>query len=311
MPNPPASLAEALAQLQTSLPAIGKDKTAKVQTKTGGSYSYDYANLATISARILPLMGPLGLSFVTRPTLREEGQFVLAYDLMHASGQNLAGYYPLPTHGTPQEIGSAITYARRYCLCAVTGVAPDEDDDDGMAAQQQAARKGKREPPPMRPFDQLPRNHDGTLSRSRCTAAELEKYGAMNDQQTRAHNKLERDLLGTDSKGKLRNPPDSDHLPDTPPEDPWYDHEPLRVPQPAPPARNAIFGHFNRLAGAEPFTDEQRYGAMSTITGRKITSTNDLTAAEGVEVLRFLSKPRNHDALVEALAVKAGEATDA
>ena len=56
--DPPATLAAALAELQTKLPRIGKDKTAKVRTKTGADYTYDYANLATISHQPMPLMGP-------------------------------------------------------------------------------------------------------------------------------------------------------------------------------------------------------------------------------------------------------------
>src|SRR5690606_31859835 len=78
---------------------------------------------------VLPLLGKHGLSFSARPTLDEAGRFVLAYSLRHESGDSEDGAYPLPTTGTPQQVGSAITYARRYALCAVTGVAADEDDD--------------------------------------------------------------------------------------------------------------------------------------------------------------------------------------
>lgn len=137
------NLAAALAQVQAALPAIAKGETATVQTKQGGSYKYSYADLADVSQVILPLLGKAGLSWITRPTIVEGGRFVLAYELLHTSGESRSGEYPLPGSGTPQEIGSAITYARRYALCAVTGVAPASDDDDGAAATrsaQQAAR---------------------------------------------------------------------------------------------------------------------------------------------------------------------------
>lgn len=135
----------ALAELQTQLPRISKDLTAKVQTKTGGNYTYTYADLALISREVLPLLGKLGLSFVSRPTT-VDGKFVLVYELRHVSGEMLDGEYPLPERGTPQEVGGAITYARRYCLCAVTGVAPDDDDHDAIAAEK-AAKRQRREPP--------------------------------------------------------------------------------------------------------------------------------------------------------------------
>jgi ribosomal protein S20 len=59
---------------------------------------------------------------------------------LHTSGEKVSGEYPLPTGGSPQALGSAITYARRYCLCAVTGVAADDDDDGAAATEHHNAR---------------------------------------------------------------------------------------------------------------------------------------------------------------------------
>lgn len=128
------SLAAALAAFQAHLPVIGKDNTATVPTKTGGSYQYKYADLSDVSRAVLPALARHGLSFSTKPTMTEDGHFVLAYVLRHESGEEDSGIYPLPSGGTPQSVGSALTYARRYVLSAMTGVAPDEDDD-GQAAQ--------------------------------------------------------------------------------------------------------------------------------------------------------------------------------
>lgn len=128
------SLAQAVAMLQTRLPEIKKSQTADVPTKSGGSYSYSYADLAQVTRELMPILGELGLSFMAKPTLGGDGKFVLAYKLLHVSGEKEEGEYPLSSSGTPQAMGAAITYARRYCLCAITGIAP-EDDDDGAAAQ--------------------------------------------------------------------------------------------------------------------------------------------------------------------------------
>lgn len=139
------SLAAALAALQTRLPRIDKPETARVKTKTGDTYSYSYATLAQISRLVLPLMGDLGMSWITKPMLLDDGRLVLEYKLMHVSGESEEGHYPLPSSGSPQEIGSAITYARRYTLCSVTGVAPEEDDDDGATATVAHAGKSHRD----------------------------------------------------------------------------------------------------------------------------------------------------------------------
>lgn len=132
-----ADLAAALAAFQAELPAITKHETATVVTSKG-KYSYSYASLGDISKIVKPLLGRHGLSFAALPTI-EDGRLVLRYMLMHSSGQSLSGAYPL-NGNTPQEIGSSITYASRYTLCSVTGVAPD-DDDDGAAATTAARRE--------------------------------------------------------------------------------------------------------------------------------------------------------------------------
>lgn len=143
----PPSLAASLAQLQTQLPRIAKGEKAEVATKTGGTYSYTYAGLSDISAQVLPLLGAVGLSFIATPAFDSTGRYVLQCTLLHTSGESREGAYPLPTSGTPQSLGSAITYGRRYILCAMTGVAPDEDDD-GAAAEAAAAtpKKAQRAP---------------------------------------------------------------------------------------------------------------------------------------------------------------------
>jgi hypothetical protein len=136
------SLAAALARVQAALPHVGKDKTAQVRSEKG-SYSYRYADLADIAQAIHPLLSAEGLAWTAKPTLDTDGRFVLAYSLLHGpSGEREDGTYPLPdpTRSTPQQIGSAITYGRRYCLTAVTGVAVDDDDDGQAAAGTRAAR---------------------------------------------------------------------------------------------------------------------------------------------------------------------------
>jgi hypothetical protein len=129
-----AGLADALADFQRDLPHIDKGSEADA-----GTYKYRYADLAEVSDKVLPALGRHGLSWTTAPTFNDNGKFMLRYQLRHISGEMIEGWYPLPSADSkPQVLGSAITYARRYCLCAVTGVSPDEDDD-GAAAQANAA----------------------------------------------------------------------------------------------------------------------------------------------------------------------------
>lgn len=142
----PDTLTGCLARVQGALPHIQKAKTAQVQMKGGGSYSYKYADLALIQPLVLNLLAAEGLTWVTRPTTMEGLGMVLAYELTHPSGEQLTGFYPLPDprQRTAQEVGSAITYARRYTLCCVVGIVPDEDEDGVLAVSAQKEADARR-----------------------------------------------------------------------------------------------------------------------------------------------------------------------
>lgn len=121
-------LAGALAAAQAEIADPLKSKTAKVQTKSGGNYTFDYASLADgldVCRKVLPKHG---LSYVQTTDVERE-LFVLTTTLLHSSGQWIASRYPVrPTENTPQGLGSALTYARRYALFALVGIAPEDDD---------------------------------------------------------------------------------------------------------------------------------------------------------------------------------------
>lgn len=136
------TLAAALAAFQAECPPIRKGNTAKVPTKNGGSYSYDYADLSDVIEVVSPVLSRHGLSFNGRPTLSKHG-FGLKYRLRHTSGESEKGFYPLPDPGRtdPQEQGKWQTYVRRYVLCAVVGVAPGGDDNDGAVSLPQPAQR--------------------------------------------------------------------------------------------------------------------------------------------------------------------------
>jgi hypothetical protein len=129
-------LAAALAKAQAEIQPPTKGKTAKL-----GTYGYNYADLADVIASYKAPLSKHGLA-VTQTTRVDEGHMVLVTSLLHSSGQWIASEYPLANYAKPQEQGSAITYARRYSVTSLLGIAA-EDDDDGQAAQQ--AEPVKRE----------------------------------------------------------------------------------------------------------------------------------------------------------------------
>src|SRR5262245_44069334 len=138
-----ASLDEALLFVQTHRPEIVKDRSAEIETRTGKGFGYSFADLVQISDKILPMLADLGVLWQTEPDVEvgpagDQFRPVLRWRLKHVpSGDERSGMYPLRGE-SPQARGSEITFARRYCLVAVTGLTP-QDDDDALAAEAERA----------------------------------------------------------------------------------------------------------------------------------------------------------------------------
>lgn len=210
------NLATALAAFQAEMPVIAKNQKAKVPTKTGGSYEYTYAGLPDVSAAVMPLLVKHNLAFSVCPRVTEHGGEVVGI-LLHSSGETLEASLPLFGRQA-QEIGSALTYARRYLLGCMTGVVTDDDDDGSLA---QAA---KRTEPPM-------------TARTRGQMFALfGKKGIPDEQQLAGINAITNggytsraDLTEAHAKAvieALKQRPDASTATADPsdPEDPWKDH---------------------------------------------------------------------------------------
>lgn len=129
-----ATLAAALAAFQAELPKV-------VKNASNPHFKNKFADLTELSNVVLPVLGKHGLAWSAMPNMVEGRGMVLETTLLHESGEKMTGAYPL-VGSTPQQIGSAITYARRYALAAVTGVAADDDDDGELASTTSAATPG-------------------------------------------------------------------------------------------------------------------------------------------------------------------------
>jgi hypothetical protein len=108
-----------------------------------------YTPLDTIVEHVEPILTKHGLVWITKPCRDSTGSPALAYRLAHAeSGQTEDGEMPLLlSKNDPQGQGSAITYARRYALCAVLNLVADVDDD-GEATRTAAASRSPRSTEP-------------------------------------------------------------------------------------------------------------------------------------------------------------------
>ncbi|MCP4083187.1 MAG: hypothetical protein GY743_23440 [Planctomycetaceae bacterium] len=131
-----ANLAASLAVAQGTFTVAVKDKTADT-----GKFKYKYASLSSIQNACRKPLSDNGLAVIQIPT-NHNGQFHLETLLTHSSGEWISGTIALPVNAGRmselQAMGSAISYARRYMLASMVGVATGEDDDGQRAARPQA-----------------------------------------------------------------------------------------------------------------------------------------------------------------------------
>lgn len=145
-------LGTALFKAQYEIKSPEKKRVGKISgTNKSGKYyeySYKYADLSDILEVIKKPLFDNQLS-ISQIMNYEPGAFSLETAIIHASGQFISGNYPLPEGKTAQELGSAITYARRYALCAILNIVADEDDDGAVATQSTPEPK-KTQPQPVK-----------------------------------------------------------------------------------------------------------------------------------------------------------------
>lgn len=129
------NLSNKFMKVLNEVPNFVTDETAQAGKKT-----YKYLNLATILKTIKPVFEKHGLAFSQRVTFDNTGETRQAIGTVETiifddEEQMVACSYPFFVTGDPQQVGSAITYARRYSLYAVLGIFPDKDDDGAYAKQ--------------------------------------------------------------------------------------------------------------------------------------------------------------------------------
>lgn len=97
-------------------------------------FNSSYADLTEVIKASRPHLFKHGLCVtqtVSYSILDSKPTLELTTILGHSSGQSITSHMPIITAKLdPQSIGSAITYARRYAMAAITGVSADDDDGE-------------------------------------------------------------------------------------------------------------------------------------------------------------------------------------
>jgi hypothetical protein len=126
--------AKSMNALQSEMIVIGKNASG---------YNYNYADLPHVVESLYPVMTKHGFSVVQLPDSSDvDGSPVLTTTIFHVSGESMTGVFPIPDAGmskqnAAQNVGSAITYIRRYAILAAFGVPVADDDAASLSAGSQ------------------------------------------------------------------------------------------------------------------------------------------------------------------------------
>jgi len=147
-------IAVALSTFQAECPNV-------IKSAVNPFFKKNYATLDAIWDMVRPVLNKHGLSIVQGGGYVESTVVTVTTRLVHTSGQWFESDYHLPggdgNKYTPQSVGSAITYGRRYGLSAMLGIASEEDTDgNGQSHKVESRPSQKVESRPMPPPTEKP-----------------------------------------------------------------------------------------------------------------------------------------------------------
>lgn len=113
-----------------------KNITFAVKDAVNPHLKSKYADLPSVIDAIKAALNEAGIVYLQTPGTMENMYLSLTTRLMHTSGEWIEDTMTMPmVKQDPQGYGSALTYARRYALSAITGLYQDDDDANNAVNQ--------------------------------------------------------------------------------------------------------------------------------------------------------------------------------
>ena len=201
-----ASLAAALAKAQSEL--VNPEKSLVATIPAGGpkgtEQTFRYASLASGLDIVRKTLGQHEIATMQTTAIDQAAGVVnLTTILAHASGEWIASDWPVcavSDTATPRRMGAALTYARRYALFTLVGIAGEDDLDapDLMTPRQQT-------PEPQTPGPQKPQGgNNGRLNGDQHHHPASRSAGSRPDGKLHAHSTAT-PMLGPEASAVLRD----------------------------------------------------------------------------------------------------------
>jgi hypothetical protein len=193
-----ASLAAALAKAQAQLVNPEKSLTATIRSDEQGraEQTFRYASLSSGLDIVRKTLGQHEIATVQTTAIDQAaGTVNLTTVLAHASGEWIASDWPVCTisdTATPHRMGAALTYARRYALFTLVGIAGEDDLDapDLATPTQQTSELVKPKA-----------NSNGGLNGGQHHPAQQ----ATVRRDRKAHSNIAKPTLGSEASAQLRD----------------------------------------------------------------------------------------------------------
>ena len=151
MPDSAIALNAALVAALNDMPAVTRDRDVDM-----GTFSYKFADLATVMAQVKPVLKAHGLAFMQNVVALEGGKIGVCTVIVHEQGgERWFGPLPMSAGGNAQALGSGITYAKRYSLMAALGIATEDDDGQAHKEAPQAVPELKNSAAAAALFDRV------------------------------------------------------------------------------------------------------------------------------------------------------------
>ena len=139
---------ETITKIAPALLKAQKNITFALMDKVNPHLKSKYADLPSVIDSIKTALNDAEIMFMQTPESMQDMHLQMTTRLIHNSGEWIESTMMMPlVKQDPQGYGSALTYARRYSLAAITGLY--QDDDDGYKASNTAKAAKESTPKPQ------------------------------------------------------------------------------------------------------------------------------------------------------------------
>lgn len=174
---------ESIDTIATAIAAVRDKIVQPAKDADNPFFNSKYVPLESVVQTIDNALKDTGLTYTQSATSGSDNTITVYTQLMHKSGQYIFfdGLTLPAVKKNPQAFGSAVTYARRYALSTVFGIASDIDDDGNEATQASTKTSASAKSQAPRPISDVQRETLSTLLQQFSGKRKIESAEALTE----------------------------------------------------------------------------------------------------------------------------------